>query len=133
MKRVKKEGSGIEIEIREEDYEQSLKEGATPDDAMMPGKHRFHRFKDSHPDVNFEESAKVKVTMWLDVDVVEYFTRRAKDQNAAPYQTQINNELRCLMKSDAGIQPDQADFGRLLTNPQFLDAVAERVSQRLKR
>lgn len=37
---------------------------------------------------------KVRVNMYLDLDVVEFFKRRALEPGAAPYQTQINAELR---------------------------------------
>jgi uncharacterized protein (DUF4415 family) len=42
--------------------------------------------------------SKVRVTMYLDPDVLEHFKRRAAEPNAAPYQTQINNELRRLVE-----------------------------------
>ena len=42
---------------------------------------------------------KVRITINLDADILEYFKDRAAGPNAAPYQTQINNELRRLMKN----------------------------------
>ena len=41
---------------------------------------------------------KVRVTIYLDADVLEYFKDRAAQPNAAPYQTQINAELRRVME-----------------------------------
>ena len=41
---------------------------------------------------------KVRVNMYLDLDVVEFFKRRALEPGAAPYQTQINAELRRTIK-----------------------------------
>jgi hypothetical protein len=38
--------------------------------------------------------------MYVDGDVLEYFKRRAAQPHAAPYQTQINNELYAIMKRD---------------------------------
>jgi uncharacterized protein (DUF4415 family) len=51
------------------------------------------------------KNVKVRVTLYLDGDVVEYFKRRASEENAAPYQAQINSELRRIMGSrDYGAQ-----------------------------
>jgi uncharacterized protein (DUF4415 family) len=46
---------------------------------------------------------KVRVTMYLDADVLEYFKDRAARPNAAPYQTQINAELRRVMEGRASM------------------------------
>ena len=43
---------------------------------------------------------KTRITICLDDDVLEYFKERARQTRAAPYQTQINNELRALMEQD---------------------------------
>lgn len=37
---------------------------------------------------------KVRITINIDADVLEYFKEQASDPNSAPYQTQINTELR---------------------------------------
>lgn len=37
---------------------------------------------------------KVRITINLDADILEYFKDRAKMPDSAPYQTQINNALR---------------------------------------
>ena len=41
---------------------------------------------------------KVRVNMYLDLDVVEFFKKRAAGPGAAPYQTQINAELRGMIE-----------------------------------
>lgn len=123
----------MEVEITQSDYKRSLREGATTEDAMKPGKHTFRRFRDSHPADGFEEPAKVKVTIWLDAEVVSYFKKRAAEPNAAPYQTQINNELKRVMQSEeTDFQPLSLDFDALVNNAEFLEAITERVSKRLK-
>jgi uncharacterized protein (DUF4415 family) len=68
---------------------------------------------------------KVRVTMYLDADVLQYFKERAEQPNAAPYQTQINNELRALMERNQG-----NPYAELLDNEHFIEAVAERVRKR---
>jgi len=73
------------------------------------------------------QNCKVRVTMYLDADVVEYFKRRAARANAAPYQTQINSALRSFV---AGAGPAD-DYAPLLQDERFLEAVAERVRARV--
>lgn len=69
--------------------------------------------------------------------MLAWFRQRAEEPNAAPYQTQINNELRALMEREAagkmsarrGAKRAQAavDYTALLDDPQFIAAIAERV------
>jgi uncharacterized protein (DUF4415 family) len=71
------------------------------------------------------ENCKVKISMYLDADILEYFRARADKPNAAPYQTQINNELRRVMENDsreiASIEND------ILNNEEFLRALKEKL------
>jgi uncharacterized protein (DUF4415 family) len=73
------------------------------------------------------KNVKVRVTLYLDGDVVEYFKRRASEPNAAPYQTQINSELRRIMEQE----PGSPRYRELVENDAFISAVAERLAQRL--
>jgi uncharacterized protein (DUF4415 family) len=74
-------------------------------------------------------TVKVRVNIYLDSDVVEYFKGRAKPPDAAAYQTQINNELRRVMEADAG----QAS-GVMTIEPQSLgEFVRKIVSEELDR
>lgn len=68
---------------------------------------------------------KVRVTMYLDADVLEYFKGRAAQPNAAPYQTQINSELRALMERQGAGGP----YASLVEDERFISAVAERVER----
>jgi hypothetical protein len=61
-------------------------------------------------------------------DVLEYFKRRAVSPHAAPYQTQINNELRAIMERDQG-----DPFSSLVNDERFINAVAEHLQRRRKR
>jgi uncharacterized protein (DUF4415 family) len=72
------------------------------------------------------ENCKVKISMYLDADILEYFRQRAAPPDAAPYQTQINNELRRIMENDsreaaASIEND------ILNNEEFLRALKEKL------
>jgi uncharacterized protein (DUF4415 family) len=71
------------------------------------------------------ENCKVKISMYLDADIVQYFRTRAESPNAAPYQTQINNELRRIMENDSReIQSIEDD---ILNNEEFLRALKEKL------
>ncbi len=111
---------------------------------MKASKHKIEREFTFHPErmrrvppakrhrASRQETAlhncKVRVTMYLDADVVEYFKQRAAGSNAAPYQTQINSALRRFL-ADAG---PADDYSRLLQDERFLKAVAERVRARVR-
>ena len=73
-------------------------------------------------------SCKVRVTMYLDADVVEYFKRRAAEPNAAPYQTQINHALRRFVAEGSSADA----YSHLIQDERFLEAVAERVRARVR-
>ncbi|CAN5129834.1 hypothetical protein BH20ACI1_BH20ACI1_22940 [soil metagenome] len=71
------------------------------------------------------ENCKVKISMYLDADILQYFRKRAESPDAAPYQTQINNELRRVMENDS---PDAASLEKdILNNEEFLRALKEKL------
>ncbi len=83
-------------------------------------------FRERHPDYDpTTVEKKVRVTIYLDADVLEYFKGRAARPNAAPYQTQINAELRSVMERGG-----DAPYAALLGDERFIEAVAERVRRR---
>jgi uncharacterized protein (DUF4415 family) len=70
-------------------------------------------------------NAKVRVNIYLDGDIIEYFKNMAGKPGADKYQTQINRVLR-----------EYIDGGRqdaLVSDTAFIDAVAQRVQERLAR
>ncbi len=71
------------------------------------------------------KNCKVKISMYLDADILEYFRARAESPDAAPYQTQINNELRRVMEADtngkAKLEPS------ILDDTEFLRALKEKL------
>ena len=67
------------------------------------------------------ENCKVKISMYLDADILEYFRARAETPNSAPYQTQINNELRRIMENDA--REVKSIENDILNNEEFLHAL----------
>jgi uncharacterized protein (DUF4415 family) len=95
-------------------------------DAQLDKMKRLPRgsFK-AKPNATKLENCKVKISLYVDGDVLEYFKKRAEQPNAAPYQTQINNELRRVMQNDsretASIEND------ILNNEEFLRALKEKL------
>jgi uncharacterized protein (DUF4415 family) len=81
----------------EEEYQKGLAKGWTDDDMLRPGVHKFRRSRL----INKKKSAKAKISLYLDSDILEYFRKRAESPDTAPYQTQINNELRRVMENDS--------------------------------
>ncbi|MGH8538957.1 MAG: BrnT family toxin [Stenotrophobium sp.] len=69
--------------------------------------------------------AKVRVTIALDRDVVEYF-KAAAGRGALPYQTQINQALRQAIDRPAA----QALKAELLKDKNFIRSLAREVEQR---
>ncbi len=71
------------------------------------------------------ENCKVKISLYVDSDILQYFRARASSPDSAPYQTQINNELRRIMENDsretANIEND------ILNNVEFLRALKEKL------
>lgn len=66
--------------------------------------------------------AKVRITIALDEDVVEYFKAQSARPGALPYQTQINQALRRAI--EAGGTDAEALKAALLKDSAFLRAVA---------
>lgn len=92
-------------------------------DAEMAQMKRLPRgsFK-AKPGATDLKNCKVKITTYLDADILEYFKKRAEESNAAPYQTQINNELRKIMESGSdGVEND------ILNNKKFLKALKKKL------
>lgn len=72
------------------------------------------------------KNCKVEISLYLDSDVLEYFRNRAEPPNAAPYQTQINSELRRIMENDA--REVQSIENDILNNEEFLRALKEKLA-----
>lgn len=71
------------------------------------------------------EKTKVRISIMLDLDILNHFKRRATEPDAAAYQTQINNELRRAMASSEAGGVDAP----LLNDERFIKEVAARVAE----
>ena len=141
--------------VTEKEYREGLAKGWTDDDMLKPGKYKVRRSRfvvkqkeenltenelDSQldkmkrlprgsskakPNATNLENCKVKISLYIDGDILEYFRQRAEPPHAAPYQTQINNELRRIMENDstnaASIEND------ILNNEEFLRALKKKL------
>lgn len=113
------------LEVTQEQYDEAMAKGWTEDDILPPGKHVFRR---RNRKINPRE-AKIKMTMFIDYDVLQHFKKRAERPNAAPYQTQINQELRAAMERDLAEEENKLDeiAERLANNPNFINAVSDKL------
>ncbi len=112
------------LEVTQEKYDQAMKKGWTEDDILPVGKHHFRRVLPHR--VIKPKDAKVKISLYLDGDILEYFRQRAAPPHAAPYQTQINNELRKIMENDS--KENASLENDILNNESFLRALKEKLA-----
>ncbi len=105
-----------------EDQEKLRSEGVSEDELPPVGVRRYRR---SRFHVK-PRDAKVKVSLYIDGDILEYFRKRAEPPHAAPYQTQINNELRRVMKNDSS--DEAGKLNDILNNEEFLRALKEKLA-----
>jgi len=71
-----------------------------------------------------ERQPKVRITIALDKDIVDYFKAKAEKPGTLPYQTQINQALRQAIQSKTEGVKDA-----LLKDPDFIRAVANEINQ----
>ena len=108
--------------VSDEDYKADLVSGLTEDEVMKPGTYKARRSPWAE---RLKNSKKVKVSIYLDSEVVEYFRGRAERPNAAPYQTQINSELRTVMENGStATAPFERD---LLNDKTFLKELKKKL------
>ena len=108
-------------EMTQEEYDEGLAKGWDADDMLSVGKHTFRRSRF----INKRKDSKTKISLYIDSDILEYFRQRAEPPEAAPYQTQINNELRRIMETNLAnkskLEPS------ILYDKKFLRALKEKL------
>lgn len=120
---MKKQETDLIFEARTtaEDQEKMRSDGVPEAEIPQIGVRRYRPSR-----FHLEPSdAKVKMSMYLDGDVLEYFRKRAEQPNAAPYQTQLNNELRKVMESGSTETATIKDD--ILNNEKFLKALKKKL------
>lgn len=108
--------------VTEEEYQAELASGLSEDEIMKPGTYKVRRSPWAE---KLKNAGKIKITIYLDGEVVEYFHHRAEQPNAAPYQTQINNELRAIVENGSGNVASIEDD--ILNNEKFLKALKDKL------
>lgn len=129
----KKEGKSFTV--TKADQRREIEEGVEEEFTLKPGRHIFAPARQlATPSESSPRQAKVRITMYLDADILEHFKQRARHPHAAPYQKQINDTLREAVgsqeKSSASkskIEVNTADA--LLQDKGFIEAVAQSISR----
>ncbi len=106
----------------DEEYKKGLAKGWTDEDMLRPGTYKVRRSPWAE---KLKNSNKVKVSIYLDNDVVHFFRSRAEQPNAAPYQTQINNELRQVMENGS-VETAKVEKN-ILNDKKFLKALKKKL------
>jgi uncharacterized protein (DUF4415 family) len=119
---MSKTAKNLTYTVTEEEYRAELAQGLTEDEVMKPGTYKVRRSPWAE---KLKSTNKVKVSIYLDEVVVEYFRARAELPDAAPYQTQINNELRRIMENDS--REVKSIENDILNNEEFLRALKEKL------
>lgn len=126
LKAVTSDKKVVKYEMTQEKYDEMKSRGIVEEAIPSVGVHKFRRrTKTIKP-----EDAKTKITMYLDADILSFFKKRAEDAHAAPYQTQINAELRKVMenvKSDEIIQ-----IAQNITDDETINRLADILADKLR-
>jgi uncharacterized protein (DUF4415 family) len=99
----------------------------TSREAEKAGLKRIERRHFAKKDEVKLSDCKVKITINLDADILEYFKQRAAPPHSAPYQTQINNELRRIMEADDSNVDLSQTARELLKDDNFIVALKDRL------
>ncbi len=73
------------------------------------------------------KQAKVRITILLDQDVVDYFKHAAEQPGALPYQTQINQTIGKAIESGRSENIEKLK-AELLEDPEFLRKLAKLIN-----
>lgn len=74
---------------------------------------------------------KVRITIALDKEIIDYFKSEANHPDAFPYQTQINQALRKLINKWHGVGHEDIEALKkeLLSDVNFIRKLAKKVDQ----
>ena len=115
------------LDVTKEDYDKEAGAGIEEEFRLKPGRHQFRpaRVFATRDELSVRNT-KVRITINLDLDVLNHFKQQASAPNAAPYQTQINNALRQFIE-----QTSQPDYSRLIEDEAFIKKLEDRLDKRL--
>jgi uncharacterized protein (DUF4415 family) len=103
------------------------KEIKTSKEAKKAGLKRIERKHTAKKGEVKLSDCKVRITINFDADVLEFFKKRAESPISAPYQTQINAELRRIMESENANNDLSRTAAELLQNDRFIIALKDRL------
>jgi uncharacterized protein (DUF4415 family) len=84
---------------------------------------RSEFWKRMPPPGQLDRHTKERITIFIDLDILNFFRARAATRGKPPYQTQINQALREYME---GTQPPGKGS---LSDDKFISHLAERVAE----
>lgn len=90
----------------------------------LSSKARILRPEEMHwprPDALEPKNIKVRISIWLDLDILDFFKARA-EAGGGKYQTQINAALRRLMENEQTDTPESVE-AKLRQARQLIDSV----------
>ena len=124
MKKPEKNSTAktINVEYTEKDVREMREQEVPEDELPSVGVHKFRR----SGFITDRRDQKIKISIYLDADILDFFKEIAAKPDAAPYQTQINNELRAVMEKKQQT-PDEFVSLSMLENPKFLSSLAEKL------
>ncbi len=101
----------------------------TSREARKAGLKRIERRHFAKKDEVKLSDCKVRITINVDADVLEYFKQRASAPHSAPYQTQINTELRQIMENGKSSKGKSLTLtaGELLQDENFIEALKDKL------
>ena len=124
------ENKEVILDITEKKYAEMKAKGINEEAILKPGKHVFKRV--SPEKVFSRKDTKIRINICVDSDILQHFRQRAESANSAPYQTQINNELRAIMERDLAQEKTEIDATakKLLENDDFLNALSAKLKEK---
>ncbi len=125
-KAVTSNNKEISFEMTKEKYDEMKSRGIGDEAIPSVGVHRFRR----RTKVLNREEAKMKITMYIDADVLSFFKKRAEDPHAAPYQTQINAELRRIMDNEESEETHQ--MAQTIADDETINRLADVLAEKLR-
>src|SRR5687767_16032619 len=114
----------LEVEYTEEDIQEMRKKGVSEEDLPKVGVHKFRRARHIVP----RREQKLKVTIMLDADILDFYKAQAAKAGNLPYQTQINRELRKAMEKSQNPKSLVVTM-EMLENPAFLSDLAKKLKK----
>ena len=113
-----------ESEYTEQDIDEMREKGVSEEYLPSVSKHTFRRSRF----ITKRSEQKIKVTIMLDADVLDFYKEQAAKPGNLPYQTQINRELRKTMEKAKQPQSEVVTM-EMLENPAFLSELANKLKK----